>query len=134
MKKHSSRDTLNNSIVLLEIKQKKELEDLKEEFQKSCDLLSPLNILKSGFKNVLSPANLNRGLGSTAIGMASGYIVKSILFRSSLNPIKIIARIVLEAIAIKFAAKNSEQIKSAGQKFIKSVTSRFTSITNREHN
>ncbi len=116
MKKHSPNDSLDEAIALIEIKRDKELIELKEQFNEILESLKPVNLIKDTFKAVSASPDLKNDIGKTALGVASGLLVKNILFRNSHNPLKIIASIVLQTVASSFASKNSDEIKSTGQK------------------
>lgn len=125
MKKVTPNDTLNEAIALLEIKSAAQLADLKSQFHITYESLRPVNLIKNTLKEATASPTLKKGISSAAIGMASGYIVKKLLFRSSLNPIKIAAGLVMQTLATNLATKNSDNIKSGGQKLVHALISRF---------
>ncbi len=118
MKKERPSDLLNEAIASLEIKKQKELVDLKEQFQLTYETLKPINILKSAFSQITSSPETKKTVSSTAIGMASGFLARKVLFRPTWNPIKKIAGMLLQAVVSNYAAKNSDKIKSSGQKLL----------------
>ena len=125
MKKVTPNDTLNEAIALLEIKSAAQLVDLKTQFHITYESLRPVNLIKNTLKEATASPTLKNGISSAAIGMASGYIVKNLLFRSSLNPIKIAAGLVMQTLATNLASKNSDTIKSGGQKLVHALMARF---------
>ncbi|NEW84723.1 MAG: hypothetical protein GZ094_20470 [Mariniphaga sp.] len=133
MKKISPNDSLDEAIALLEIKRDQELMQLKEQLHEVHESLKPINIIKDTFKAVTASPDLKNGIGKTAIGVASGLLVKNILFRNSYNPLKVIASIVLQTVASSFAAKNSDKIKSTGQKLFHALLSKFKHNKNGDH-
>jgi len=116
MKKNSPNDSLDEAIALLETKRGQELMQLKEQLHLVHESLKPINLIKDTFKAVTASPDLKDGIGKTAIGVASGLLVKNILFRKTHNPLKLVARTVLETIAAGVASNNSDKIKSMGQK------------------
>ena len=116
MKKASQSDALKHSIVILEIRRDVQLKHLKEHFQITYDSLRPVNILKNTLKELTKSPDLKSSISSGVIGIASGYILKNILFRSSYNPLKILAGIVVQSVATNLGAKNSDLIKTSVQK------------------
>lgn len=114
--KMKPNETLIMAIDLLEIKRDEELVALKEQFHNTYESLRPINILKNTVKGITSSPGLQKNIGSAVIGLASGYLVKNILFRSTNNPIKKLAGVAIETFIANLAAKNSGQIKDSGKK------------------
>ncbi len=125
MKQESPNDQLKRAIMLLEIKRDEEMKDLKEHFRKTYESFKPVNLIKNTLKEVIHSPDVRNGIGKTAIGVASGYLVKNLLFRSSYNPIKIVAGVVLQTIVTRLATDNLDKIKSTGQKLVHALLSRF---------
>ncbi len=132
MKKKSPNDSLDEAIALLEIKRCQELIQLKEQVQVVHESLKPINIIKNSFKAVMTSPDLKDSIGKTAIGVASGLLVKNILFRKSHNPLKMVAGIVLQTVASGFASKNSDTIKSTSQKLFHAILSKIKHNKNGE--
>jgi len=133
MKKNSPNDSLDEAIALLETKRDLELVQLKEQMHVVHESLKPINLIKDTFKAVTASPDLKDGIGKTAIGVASGLLVKNILFRNSYNPLKIVAGIVLQTVASGFASKNSDKIKSTGQRLFHALLSKIKHTKNRDH-
>lgn len=124
-KKITPNETLNEAIALLEIKRDAELVDLKKQFRVTYESFKPINLLKNSLKDATSSPILKNGISGAAIGMASGYAVKNLLFRSSLNPIKIAASMVMQTLVTNLASNNSDKIKSGGAKLVNALISRL---------
>ncbi|MEP7197498.1 MAG: hypothetical protein ABI851_13335 [Saprospiraceae bacterium] len=116
MNKISPNDSLNLSIALLEKNHDRELIELKERLHAVLESVKPINIIKDTFKAINVSPDLKNGISKTVIGVASGFLVKNLLFRDSHNPLKMIASITLQTITSSFAIKNSDKIKSTGEK------------------
>ena len=114
MKKNSPNDLLDEAIDLLESKRSLELFQLKEQMNEVLDSLKPINLIKDTFKKVTTSPDLKSGIGKTAIGVASGLLVKNIIFRKTQNPFKLVVRTMLQTAAVGIAANNSDKIKSKG--------------------
>ena len=125
MKKNSPNDSLDEATALLETKRGQELMQLKEQLQLIHESLKPINLIKDTFEAVTVSPDLKDGIGKTAIGVASGLLVKNILFRKSRNPLKLVARIVLQTVATGIAANNSDKITSIGQKLFHALLSKI---------
>jgi hypothetical protein len=130
MKKQSPNDSLGYTIALLEIKRDQEFKALSDQFHVTYESLKPVNMLKSAFKEVTGSADLKHDISSAAIGVSSGYLLKKIFFRPTLNPLKMLAGIVLQTVATNIAAKHSDQIKSSGFKILNAVAGAFTKKKN----
>ena len=126
MKKKSPNDLLDEEIQLLETKRDVELIQLKQELNGLLESLRPINIIKDTFKKVTDSTDIKEGIGNTAIGVASGFLVKNILFRKTLNPLKLIARVILQTVTTGVVATNSDKIKSKSQNLFHAVFSAFT--------
>jgi len=133
MKKNSPNDSLDEAIALLETKRGQELMQLKEQLHLVHESLKPINLIKDTFKAVTASPDLKDGIGKTAIGVASGLLVKNILFRKTHNPLKLVARTVLETIAAGIASNNSDKIKSTGQRLFHALLSKIKLTKNRDH-
>jgi len=133
MKKNSPNDSLDEAIALLETKRGQELMQLKEQLHLVHESLKPINLIKDTFKAVTASPDLKDGIGKTAIGVASGLLVKNILFRKTHNPLKLVTRTVLETIAAGIASNNSDKIKSTGQRLFHALLSKIKLTKNRDH-
>ncbi|MEO6190586.1 MAG: hypothetical protein ABIO44_09800 [Saprospiraceae bacterium] len=116
MNKLSPNDSLNVAMSLLETKREIELHELKERFHAVQESVRPINLIKDTFKALTVPPDLNNGISKTLIGVASAFLVKKVLFRNSYNPLKIITSIAVQTITSSLAIKNSDKIKSTGEK------------------
>ena len=121
MKKKSPNDLLNDSIQLLEAKRDLELIQLKQAFDEVRDSLKPMNIIKETIKKATFSSDVKEGLGKTALGVASGFLVKNLLFRNTLNPAKLVARGVVQTAAVGLTATNLDKIKLKGAKLLRAV-------------
>ncbi|NEW83995.1 MAG: hypothetical protein GZ094_16735 [Mariniphaga sp.] len=125
MKRNSPNDSLDAAIALLETKRDLELMQFQEHLHVVRERLKPINLITETFKAVTASPDLKNGIGKAIIGVASGFLVKKILFRKSRNPLKIVAGLALQTVASSFAAKNSDKIKSTGQKLFFTLLSKF---------
>lgn len=129
MKNKSSNDSLNESIALLEIKRDKEFIELKEHFHEVRESLKPINIIKDTFKAAKASPDIKNGVGKTMIGLASGFLVKNVLFRNSFDPLKMVASFAAEKAASNFASNHLDEIKSSGQKIIHAMLIKLKEVT-----
>ncbi|MFE3847772.1 hypothetical protein ACFX5D_07320 [Flavobacterium sp. LB3P45] len=112
MKKSNETDALNETIALLEYRQKQELRILKEQFEVTYASLKPLNIIKRVYSEMTTSPDLKGNLISIVIGMATGYITKKVVVSSSHNPLKRLLGNVLQFVITNVATKYSDTRKS----------------------
>ena len=125
MKKNSPNDLLDEAIDLLESKRATELIQLKSHINEVLEGLKPINLIKDTFKKVTTSPDLKSGIGKTAIGIASGLLVKTLIFRKTHNPLKILARTAMQTAAVGLATYNSDIIKSKGQQLFHVLLSKI---------
>ena len=125
MKRKNTSENLNQAILLLEVRRNNEFINLKEQFYVTYEYLRPVNILKSTFKEIVETTELKKGLGSIAIGIASGFIVKGMLFGGTRNPLKKIAGIMIQYVITNFAAHHSDAIKHVAQNIIDTTAAKI---------
>ena len=114
MKTETATQILHREIIFLERKRSEEFKELKEQLHTTYESLKPINLLKSTFEEVTQSPDIKRDIGKAAIGMFSGYLLKKLVFTSSVNPFKILAGVAFQALATNVAAKNSDKIKETG--------------------
>jgi hypothetical protein len=112
MKKVNVTDTLNESIALLENRQKQELRILKEQFELTYDSLKPLNIIKGAFKEIATTSDLKGNIINNVIGMSTGYITKKLLLGSSHNPVRRVLGTVLQFVITNVVSKHADPLKN----------------------
>jgi hypothetical protein len=113
MKKSNETDALNETIALLEYRQKQELRILKEQFEVTYDSLKPLNIIKNAFNDMTTSSELKGNLINNVIGMSTGYLTKKLLLGSSHNPFKRILGNVLQFVITNVVTKHTDAGKPA---------------------
>jgi len=114
MKALNATDILNRDILLLEAKRAGAQQILKEQLHSAFESLKPLNLIKSTIEDVTHSPEIKNGIGKAAIGAAAGFLLKKLVFGSSVNPLKKLAGVAFQAIVTNIAAKNSDKIKDTG--------------------
>ena len=112
MKRMNETDTLKEIIALLKYRQTQELRILKEQFEVTYDSLKPLNIIKRVFSDMTTSPDIKGNVLSNVIGLASGYITKKVIVRSSHNPFKRLLGNVLQFAITNLVAKRTDPVKS----------------------
>ncbi len=110
---------LKEEIKRLEIKQQQEAVLLKEHFNITYNSLKPSNLVKSLFEEASSSPDVLDNLINNGIGMVTGFITKKVLMGSTKNPIGKLIGTILEFGVANLVTKNSEVIKTQGEKIIK---------------
>ncbi len=122
MSKTSRTSRLRQSIALLEAKRAEELIVLKKQFHEACEHLKPVNLIKNTMKEVAESPDVINGMGNAALGLASGYMAKNVLFSSTKNPLLKLVGVAVQAVVTGLVTKNSDKIKETGMDLIKSFT------------
>lgn len=111
-------DALNKKIILLQHKQAVELKLLKEQFHFTYQSLKPVNLIKGTFNEVAESPEIKNNIVNNAIGLATGYLSKIVLFGASRNPITKLMGTLLQFTVTNIAAKHGDTIKSAGENIV----------------
>ena len=90
---------------------------LKDQFKLSMESLKPANLIK----NTLTSPDLKNKVVDGVIGMATGYISKKIIVRSSHNLLLKLAGAILQIGITSVVAKNPETIKLIGGTILKKI-------------
>jgi hypothetical protein len=115
MQKITSTAGLKRAIQLLEAEKAANGKLLKEQFISTYESFKPASLLRSTLKDISSSPNLIENVIGTALGLGAGYLSRSILpgvtamrFGKLLSP-------VLQVGVTNFVAKQSGNIRSAGE-------------------
>jgi len=133
MKNISDTVSLNENILRLEKQKTENLKELKEQFNYTYESLKPKNLIKSIFKEITHSPDLRGSMSSAVIGITSGYLMKGILFSSSMNPVSKLAGILFQSVVTNLATKNSDSIKATGETILEKVISLFKSKNGEEN-
>lgn len=88
MSKINATDALNEAIALLQIKQKRELVILKDQFEVTYDSLKPMNLIRNTFGDFAASADIKGTIFNSLIGLATGYLTKKFLVDTHRSPVK----------------------------------------------
>lgn len=115
-------------IQQLEQQQAVDLAQLKEVYDKTCDSLKPINIIKSTFKQAVNVPDLKTGIINTAIGLTTGILAKKIVFGKTINPLSKMAGVLLEVFVADKTTRNADEIKSIGSRIMNKLFNRSTDL------
>lgn len=117
-------DRLNEAIVRLGEKRKKELRLMKEQLDVTYDSLKPINLIKGLLHEVSASRDIKSGLMSNLLGIGSGLLFKKAFVGASHNPIKMLFGILTQFATTNLVSKNADGIRSIARglflKFLKS--------------
>jgi len=112
---------LKSAIQILEVEQNARERLLKEQVRLTYVNLKPINIIRNTLKELFIPSYLNENLAGTAVGVASGFLLKKYFVGSSGGILKKLLGKVVQFGITKLTARKTEVITSAGF----SILSRF---------
>lgn len=96
---------LDDAILLLESKRKKEFEDLKAQFHKTTESFKPINIFHQTVKDFIEPSAVKSNLLQTILSISVGYFSKKMLVGKSNSLLKNIFGYVLQYSVTNFISK-----------------------------
>jgi hypothetical protein len=115
MQNITSVDELKNAIQLLEVEQGIKGERLKEQFYITYESLRPVNLLRNALKDIFSSPHLAENISGTAMGAASGFLIKKLFIGKSGNPFRNLLGSLVQLGISNIVTQNADFIKSAGQ-------------------
>jgi hypothetical protein len=81
-------ETLSLKILMLENRRELSFEELKINLQASYNSLKPLNLVKSGFREIVGSPEIKQGLFSNLVGLAGGFITKKMIIGTATGIIR----------------------------------------------
>lgn len=105
MKKLNQNELLDQKIAELTIQQRRELEELKEQFHLVQSSLTSTNIVQEGINGFYQTVTNKENLVSTIVSIVGGYVSKKVVVGSSENPIKKVVGNVLQFLVTGYLSK-----------------------------
>ena len=124
MQKINSATSLREAILQLESHQLEEAKMMKTQFQLAYETMKPVNFIKSTIKEISASQDLKDNLLNTGVGLASGYLSKTLFEGSTHNPVKKMLGTVLMFSVTNMVAKHPEAIKALGRGFFNLIQNR----------
>lgn len=118
MQNITSSTELRAAIVALELAQKQDGVSLKEEFLVAYEEIQPINIIKSTVKEAIHSRDLKEDLMNASVGMAVGYVSKSLFEGETHSPVRKLMGTALMFGVTNVITNNPEMIRSIGLGFI----------------
>jgi hypothetical protein len=119
MKSKNETDSLNELIILQELKYDTELEALSEQFQVAYESLKPINLIKSLFHEVTVAPEIKNDLANNVIGLGTGFLSKKLLVDGSHSPVKRVIGTIAQFAIANLVSKHSDTIKTIGSNLLK---------------
>lgn len=111
MAKQKAVDSLRESIRLLEIRQEREGQELKEQFKITFESLKPANIIKHSLKELTSPSELKGNFLDAATTLLTGYLTHKIMAGKNKNIFRRLLGLIMEFGVSSLVARNAELIR-----------------------
>lgn len=118
------QDNLKEAISLLKKKQTLELKLLKEQVNTIHESIKPVNLIKNAFHQITSAPDIKDNILGSVLGLATGFVSKKLFVGGSHNPITKVIGALLEMGVTNVTSKNSDTIKSIGEKVVQFVLKR----------
>jgi len=104
MKELTPTQKLNSAIDILEKKQQREWQDVKNHFRKVTNELSPINLVKSTLEDLNQP-EIKSQVIQAFFSISSGYLTRKIFIGKSKNDFKKLIGYILQYIMTNFISK-----------------------------
>jgi hypothetical protein len=105
---------LKATIHLKEIQLEADKIVLREQLQLTMNSLKPMNLIKSTFKTAVNSPDLMDGVINTALGLATGYLSKTIFVGASSNMVRKVLGSAVQLGVTSLVGQNITSIKSFG--------------------
>jgi hypothetical protein len=119
MKNKNATDSLNDLILVQEMKYDNDLEQLKNQFDVAYESVKPINLIKNLVHKVTASPEIKKDLVSNVIGLSTGFLTKRILLGSLHNPVTKVLGTVFEFAVANLVSKNAGGIKTIGGNLLK---------------
>jgi hypothetical protein len=111
MIKKNATDKLKESIRLLEIRQAKEGEILKEQLRITYESFKLVNLIKRSLNDITGSTELKNNLFGTVISIVSGFLTKKVVAGPKSNPFRKILGAMMQFGITTVIAKNADAIR-----------------------
>ncbi|RYZ21819.1 MAG: hypothetical protein EOO10_22145 [Chitinophagaceae bacterium] len=128
MKAITPSQRLKMDIARLELKRADDWHNITEEIEHIKQSFNPIHLIKSLFGGGTEAGEaLKSGIGNAAVGLGSGYLLKKLLFNGvTSHPLLKVAGMAFQTVASGYIAKNTDTIKSVGEKVFGFLKSKFS--------
>ena len=113
MTQPNSVTDIKQRILQLENQQILELAHVREHLHGAYESIKPINLVKNTFREVVASKELTENIVNTSVGLAVGYVSKTLFEKASHSPFRKLVGTALLFGVTNLVAKNPEVIKSA---------------------
>lgn len=106
---------IKNAIRFLETEQEVKRQQLRAQFDDTFESLKPANLLKNAVQEISSSPFLLTNIAGAAVGLATGYLSKKVVFGASKSIIKRTLGIALQFGVTNLISRHPNDILSFGQ-------------------
>jgi hypothetical protein len=114
-------ETLSLAILMLEKKRELYFEDLKANLAFSYKTLQPLNLVKSGIKELVGSPEVKQGLFSNLVGLAGGFITKKMIIGPAAGMIRNSIGTVMQIIMTNLVSRKTATLVADDSETIHSI-------------
>jgi hypothetical protein len=125
MQKINSTTDIKQLILQLENQQTIELKRLREQLHLTYESIKPINLVRNTFKEVAASEELTDNIVNTSVGLAAGYVSKTLFEKASHSPFRKLMGTALLFGVTNLVAKNPHTVKSIGTDFVNIVKYQF---------
>lgn len=110
-----SMTSLREAVLILEKKQEREGQDLRDHFRLTFDSIRPLNLIKSAFTEVRESQDIKDHLVSTGVGLVAGHVSKKAFESVSHSPVKQLIGTAIQFGVTNVVARHPDLVLAAGK-------------------
>ena len=103
---------LRDAIMLLESRRKEQELELRQQLKLTYESVKPINLIKSTYEEVVASQGLKDNLVNTSVGLAAGYISKTLFEGVSHSPLRKLFGTALLFGITNAVRKNPDVVKS----------------------
>ncbi len=110
MKAPHNTETLSLAILMLEKKRELYFQVLKNNLENSYKSLQPVNLVKSGIKELVGSPEVKQGIFSNLVGLAGGFITKQMIIGPAAGMIRNSIGTVLQIIMTNLVSRKTASL------------------------
>jgi hypothetical protein len=126
MQKINSTTDIKQLIRQLESQQAIDLQQLRVQMHATYENIKPINLVRNTFKEVVASEELTDNIVNTSVGLAAGYVSKTLFEKASHSPFRKLMGTALLFGVTNLVAKNPHTVKSIGSDFLNIVKYQFS--------
>jgi hypothetical protein len=126
MQKINSTTDIKQLILQLENQQAIELKQLREQLHLTYEGIKPINLVRNTFKEVVASEELTDNIVNTSVGLAAGYVSKTLFEKASHSPFRKLMGTALLFGVTNLVAKHPHTVKAIGTDVLNIVKYEFS--------